>query len=212
MNKGKTYYQFQINCQPEAAIEIINLWIKENNFVYTNKYGEGAFLCKDAFYGKCGFQYNVTEQVVNIYAWICGVGKKTYMLDTGYINNMVGDHYKQLINILFNNLSNLSVNGDAAYSSVFQTQDVTQVAEKMKQDTAKKSETLCEVAFWISILGVVLAFFGYTVGVIIYIFDFYAASKGIKTRKKVKAIVTFVLSGLSIAMVLFWIILSYALA
>ena len=55
-----------------------------------------------------------------------------------------------------------------------------------QEETDKKKETVCEIGFWISILGLILSFFGMMVGVIIYILDFYFAFNGLKTRKKEK--------------------------
>lgn len=77
-----------------------------------------------------------------------------------------------------------------------------------QEETDKKKETVCEIGFWISILGLILSFFGMMVGVIIYILDFYFAFNGLKTRKKGKAIATIVISIISIVVIIFQILLA----
>lgn len=77
-----------------------------------------------------------------------------------------------------------------------------------QEETDKKKETVCEIGFWISILGLILSFFGMMVGVIIYILDFYFAFNGLKTRKKGKAIATIAISIISIVVIIFQILLA----
>lgn len=81
-------------------------------------------------------------------------------------------------------------------------------SDTFNSETDKKKETSCEIGFWISIIGVLLAIFGVTFGVIIYILDFYFAAQGLKTRKRGKAIATIVLSIISIVIVIFQVLLA----
>lgn len=59
----------------------------------------------------------------------------------------------------------------------------------------------------LSIFGLLLSLLGITYGVLIYMLEFYFAACGIKTRKKGLAIATFILAGLSIAILVFIIFL-----
>lgn len=72
----------------------------------------------------------------------------------------------------------------------------------------KKQEKLCEIGFWVSILGLLASFGGVVMGIFVYIMDFYFASQGLKTRKKGKAIATIVLSIISIIVVVMQFIMA----
>ena len=80
--------------------------------------------------------------------------------------------------------------------------------QSFQDETMKKKEKMCEIGFWLSILGLVCSFFGVTYGVIIYIMDFYFASQGLKTTKRGKAIATIVLSIISILIVIIELIIA----
>lgn len=45
---------------------------------------------------------------------------------------------------------------------------------------------MCEIGFWLSILGLISSFFGVAYGIFVYIMDFYFASQGLKHRKERK--------------------------
>lgn len=66
---------------------------------------------------------------------------------------------------------------------------------------------MCEVGFWLSIVGLILSFIGITYGVIIYLLNYYFASQGLKTRKRGKAIATIVLSSVSIVIIILEILI-----
>ena len=93
------------------------------------------------------------------------------------------------------------------------SQDQTQVnqssqfAQTFQDETTKKQEKLCEIGFWLSILGFLASFAGIAYGLIVYVMNFYFASQGLKTRKKGKAIATIVLSVLSLIIFVFGLIL-----
>lgn len=86
-----------------------------------------------------------------------------------------------------------------------------QFVQNFQNENLMKQEKMCEVGFWLSILGLIFSFFGVAYGVIVYVANFYFASQGLKTRKRGKAIATIVLSSISIAICLFWIIISILL-
>lgn len=76
--------------------------------------------------------------------------------------------------------------------------DANQFAQNFQDETNKRKEKLCEIGFWISILGVLGALGGVAMGLLVYVMDFYFASQGLKTKKRGKAIATIVLSIISI--------------
>lgn len=214
MNKGKTTYKFQINSDPVTINGIITEWLKENKFHFEHKYGEDLYYHYDAWYGNRGFQYSINGNEVIIYAWTIGLGKKFYMLDSGALNNMAGDGYKQILSGLFDRINNASMSASASttgdqMNGSAPVQNISQVANDLKNETTDKSELLCEVGFWLSIVGLLLSFFGYGYGVIVYIIVFYLASQGLKTKKRTKAIISIILAILSIIILLGWIVLSW---
>lgn len=103
---------------------------------------------------------------------------------------------------------NNQINQESTPSVNQSTQDQTQVnqssqfAQTFQDETTKKQEKLCEIGFWLSILGFLASFAGIAYGVIVYAMDFYFASQGLKTKKKGKAIATIVLSILSIIIII----------
>ena len=80
--------------------------------------------------------------------------------------------------------------------------------QNFQDETDKKKEKMCEIGFWVSILGLITSFFGVMYGVIIYILTFYFAVNGLKTRKRGKAIATIIISIISIVIVVFQILLA----
>ena len=76
--------------------------------------------------------------------------------------------------------------------------DANQFAQNFQDKFLKRSETLCEIGFWCSLLGLFVSFGHGTLGLITYVMDFYFASLGLKTKKRKKAIMTIIISILSI--------------
>ena len=76
--------------------------------------------------------------------------------------------------------------------------NANQFAQNFQDETNKRKGKLCEIGFWISILGVLGALGGVALGLLVYVMDFYFASQGLKTKKRGKAIATIVLSIISI--------------
>lgn len=120
---------------------------------------------------------------------------------TGYDPNtgqpIYGDNQNNIVNNNpQNNVLNNTQNANNQFTQTFQNENI------------KKQEKMCEVGFWLSIIGLLMSLFGISYGIIIYIMNFYFASQGLKTSKKGKAIATIVLSIISIVITLFWIIIS----
>ncbi len=85
---------------------------------------------------------------------------------------------------------------------VYNNQNVNTFSNNYQNANVKKQETVCEIGFWISIVGLLGAFMGFAWGAIIYILIFYFASQGLKTRKRNKAIASIVITIASILVVI----------
>lgn len=110
MNIGKTNYKFQMNCDLQIVTNTITEWLKENKFNFMNKYGEDLYYCGDEWKEDRCFQYTINNSEINIYAWNIGIGNKFIMLDSGAVNNIGGDYYKNLLSELFDKLNSLNNN------------------------------------------------------------------------------------------------------
>ena len=71
------------------------------------------------------------------------------------------------------------------------------------------NETMCIVGFAISVIGLLLAVFGFVIGIPIIMLDFYFASSGMNTNKKGLAIATIVMSSISLFILIINIFLSF---
>ena len=92
---------------------------------------------------------------------------------------------------------------------IYGNKNMNSFSNQFQNANTKRQETMCEVGFWISIFGLFAVFSGVTWGAIVYMFIFYFASQGLKTRKKNKAIATIVISTISIIIVFISLIFSY---
>lgn len=72
--------------------------------------------------------------------------------------------------------------------------------------TTKNKEKLCEIGFWISIFGLLIAFKGIAFGVFVYIAEYYFAAQGLNTKKRWKALATIGLATFSIVIIIIQII------
>lgn len=215
MNKGKSNYTIQFNCDSQIVSKIIIEWLNNNKFKLIDKYGEQFYHYRDAWNGNRGFQYNINGNTLNIYAWTIGLGNTFYMLDSGAPNNMAGDSYKNLLNSIFSRLNDINnenkqqeltpaINNNTQSQTTTNTnhQEISQFSESFKLETEKKKEKLCNIGFILSIVGVIISFFGFSFGIFLYIINFYLASQGLQTNKKGKAIASIILSIISIFIVL----------
>lgn len=212
MNIGKTKYKFEFNCSANDIENIINGWLIANKFEYVEKYNEKLYYHHDAFNGNRGFQYLISNNILEINAWTIGIGNKFFMLDSGAVNNMPGDSYKKALNSLFseiskycdNSISNSgTINNNESMQNVTNSnEDIANFSKSFSEEINKKDEKLCTIGFLLSILGLILSLFGYAFGIIIYIINFYLASRGLNTSKKVLAITTIIISILSIMIIL----------
>lgn len=76
-----------------------------------------------------------------------------------------------------------------------------QFTNTFQNETVKKQDKMCEVGFWLSIVGLVFSFIGVAYRLILYILIFYFASQGLKTQKRGKAIASIVLTVISIVII-----------
>ena len=230
LNYGKTIYTFMYGGDPVRVNNIVQAWLTANGFSLVSNFGETYYYYNDAWYGNRCFQYTIDGNVLTIYAWTIGIGKKFVMLDSGAYNNMAGDAYKQVLNSLFSQINlNCPPNpaqdtGTAPFAGAAQDPNMTRdpgtmqnpgamqnpyaavpdssrFVDAFQSEVDARNEKLCTIGFWMSIVGLLLSFMGIMYGVFIYILEIYFATRGLKTRKKGKAIATFIIAGISILII-----------
>lgn len=239
MQKGKSEYHFSIDPSfISRADEIILNWLKINDFTWQNKYGENLYYNYDAIVGNRCFQYRFDGNIVHIYAWIVGVGKKFYKLEGAPAVNMAVSSYTSILNELFRQLSAAqnpqgmpnenpyagpdragSLPDAAAYHNTargtgytgpsYRQDDIGNTAQNMTSQAERRNEKLCVISFFLSILGLILALSKTSYGAIIYVLVYMFAVMGLKTKKKPMAIAAIIIASVSIAVVIFQVIYYY---
>ena len=167
----------------------------------------------------------IVSMVIIIEAWLDGA-LGDFPLEQNSLNMLAMD-YRNSLNKLFqeinklnnggmnmnNNFNNQNINNQMNYDPntgqpINNNDNNNNFVQSFQDETMKKKERMCEIGFWLSILGLVCSFFGIAYGIFVYIMDFYFASQGLKTRKKGKAIATIVLSIISILFIIFTLIIA----
>jgi hypothetical protein len=233
MKKGKSTYTLQFRCDRNTIEQLMQSYISANGFTLTEKKGEQYFRAGDQMMGYRGLTYLITNQTITINAWLDGA-LGDFPLEQNSLNMMAMNYRNSLStlfqeienlnggNIMNNNINNGQMNFDPNtgqpinqnYQQKFIEQPVNQMnmqqqnnfSQIFKNENQKKQEKMCEIGFWLSILGLLGSFAGVVMGLLVYVMDFYFASQGLKTRKRKKAIATIVLSIISILVVIFQLI------
>lgn len=182
--------------------------------------------------GYKGLIYFIQGQQITINAWLDGA-LGNFPLEQNSLNVMAMN-YRNSLSTLFkeieggntmnNNVNNGQMNfdpntGQPINQNIQQTtgdpvnqinteQPQNNFSQTFQDENQKKQEKMCEIGFWLSILGLVCSFFGVAYGIFVYIIDFYFASQGLKTKKRGKAIATIVLSIISILIIIIELIVA----
>ena len=238
MKKGKSTYTLQVRCDRNTIEQLMQSYISANGFTFTEKKGEQYFRAGDQMLGYRGLTYSISGQTITINAWLDGAlgdfpleQNSLNMMAMNYRNSLstLFQEIENLngCNMMNNNVNNGQMNFDSNTGqplnqnmgqqltgqpvnqmNVQQPQPQNQFSQTFKNENQKKQETMCEIGFWISILGLLGSFAGIMMGLFVYILDFYFASQGLKTRKRGKAIATIVLSIISILIVIGQLVMS----
>ena len=224
MNKGRSTYTFQINCDPSVANDLVQAYIQGNKFTLQNKDGEQFYRAGDAMLeGYRYFNYSINGQTLTIQAWFKGafgdmsIEQNSLNMPAMNYRNSLGKLFQEIEKLnnggtnMNNNGMNFDPNTGQPLNQGYQQpmnqnygqpmQQNNQFAQSFQDETTKKQEKMCEWGFWLSIFGLLASFVGVAYGVIVYILNFYFASQGLKTRKRGKAIATIVMSIISIIII-----------
>ena len=107
------------------------------------------------------------------------------------------------------NMNNMNYNQNMGNQYNYQQGNMANpFAQTFQNEQIMQKEKRCEIGFWLSIVGVLISFFGYGFGIIVYIFDFWCASQGMNTSKRGKAIATICISIVSIIILIVEVMLA----
>ena len=199
MTKGRSVYNFKLNCNRSLIESHLNSFLSGNSFQQVTEKGETYFKSGDSLSGYRYFKYLINEGNLEIVAWVWSAFGDLKVEQTGLTSiNIQCNSYMNLLNQLFqdiNNINNQNVNSNV---SVNINESINNNANIYQEQTTKRNEKLCEIGFWLSILGFIASFSDFIYGILFYIVIFYFASVGLKTRKRNKAIATIVIGCISI--------------
>lgn len=219
---ARSKYDFTLNCEVEQAKQVVQKYMDANGFKPITKKGETYYKAGDAMVGYKYFNYTIEGNTLTVYAWLKNAFGDMDIEGKGMMSiNVLVMSYRNSIQTLFQEIEKLNKGETVMEEKTeekkitgYDTQTGAPIYEEKKEEsntfqdeTMKRQETLCEIGFWLSIVGLILSFIGVTYGVIIYILNYYFASQGLKTRKKGKAIATVVLSSVSIVVIILEILL-----
>lgn len=230
MKKGKSNYTLQFSCDSNTIDQLVKNYLSANGFTFFEKKGEQYFRAGDQMMGYRGFTYSISGQTITINAWLDGA-LGDFPLEQNSLN-MMATNYRNELSVLFQEIEKLNggnivnnninqsnngmnfdpqtgqpINQNVSNQPINQNVNNQQFINSFNNEHQKKQETMCEIGFWLSILGLLGSFGGVVMGIFVYIMDFYFASQGLKTRKRKKAIATIVLSILSLVIVVFQLIM-----
>ncbi len=214
MKKEKSNYTLQFECDGNTVNQLMQSYLSANGFVLYEKKGEQYFRAGNQMAGYRGLTYFIANQTITIYAWLDGTFGQFPLEQNNF--NILAMNYRNSLSTLFSEIEKLNgVNNNINYGQVnfdpqtgqpinqnYEQQPQNSFSQTFKNETQKKQETMCEIGFWFSILGLVASFAGIAMGLFAYVIDFYFALQGLKTRKRGKAIATIVLSIISILILL----------
>lgn len=226
MKKGKSTYQFPICVDPNLAHQTIMNWLGANSFELKEKDGNYYYEYYDPVIGRRLFEFYVQQNMVTINAYI-GKYKKPYLLDDSFYGTVPKSAYKQLLAPLFQTLSTYNTPGveetlrqgtdgnpAAPYNVSPNASDVPGGSSPVVNSYGdfasaanRTNEKKAIAGFVISIVGLLLSLVGWMFGIWLYALEFYFAACGIRSKKKGFAIATFVLAGLSVAILVVYAVL-----
>ena len=215
MARGKSNFTFVVNANPQAINNLMHNFLKANGYNIANQDGITYFQYYDMIWGNRFLEYYIQGNQITILAYI-GTFKKPTLLDDSFVGMAAKQDYKNKLLPLFEELKKLN-NNEGIYTQ--QTTEQVTFANVNTQETTngqvnqfadnvnKRNEGMAIAGFVMSIIGLLLSCFGVTFGVIIILLEIYFAIMGLKTSKKGFSIATFVISGVTLLILIAQIVL-----
>ena len=190
MSQGKTEFRFTVNAQPQEINQVIQNYLAANQFAYQPKENANYYFYNDPLIkGKRALEYYMNGNQVLILAYL-GTFEKPGALD-GMVGALPKQSYRNDLAPLFDALQRLG-NG-TVYPNPAPGMQVQGVDAFVNDNNARKEKQVL-IGFIMSIIGAVLAFFGFSYGIILLALEFYLGVQGLQTRRRGLAIATIVIA------------------
>ncbi|MGN0343052.1 MAG: hypothetical protein ACI4DO_09685 [Roseburia sp.] len=212
MAKTKSQFNFTIPADPALINQTIFNYLHANNFVQKQKDGQYYYEQYDAISGRRLFEYQINGNQVTIWAYV-GSYKHPQELE-GFVGALPKQSYKDSLQLLFSHLQALAQNpqpdqvygdGMQAQNQMYQAQQMYQTNQSMaafKAENDKKAGNGAVIGFVISLIGLVLSFFGFYFGAVIIFIEISLAVRGLHSDKKGFAIATIVIAIVSVLIII----------
>ena len=205
---GRLRTQFTITLNSENGAQLMQAYLAKESFVAA-KYGkEDVYALGNAMTGYKYLKYHAEGNILTVYCW---VGAGIPIIENGIKGCTLTGPYHGSITAYINTLNAISVDVRNVkekevntvvndYVSLADNPELMEMAKAGEEKDRHSKHVMSEIGFWLSIGSSVLSFILLLTGtilaygVIVYIFDIYAACQGIKIGKKAKGIVTIILS------------------
>lgn len=110
MQRGRSVYNFNLNCDVNKAMEVVQGYITENGFSLVNDKNESYYRAGDSMRGYRYFNYRFMGNNLEISAWLKGMTGE-FSLENGGISIPIMT-YRNSINELLQALANLNTNSN----------------------------------------------------------------------------------------------------
>lgn len=213
MSKGRTTYVLKVD-DPKKAEEKIQEYMKAYKFKLYEKKGNKCYRGGDAMLGYRFFNYWIDGKEVTLQGWTHGAAGD-FDLDT-VASVTVSRPFKDSLQKLIKSMDAKEVETKNVASKKSKTAEEAKsgkaTSEKkslseFEASATKTDEKLCIAGFVISLVCLALAWFSGLYMWILYVLAYYFAWRGLKTPKKGLAIATFVITSITLALMIFSMII-----
>lgn len=213
MGKKRTKYIVQLGVDPQTAEQVVQSYLASEGFILKQDRNESYYIKGDAMVGYKEFKYGIEGNMLIMFAWMGNMPVEGGGLMGAVPRNTYSNSIKNGIISRLNpqNVTNTNVNAKeavAAQNNVPTIMDGS-IQASIEQGQAKNNrsaEVYCEIGFWISIAAVAinLIYLGINdapiVGAFLIFAAIYGGVRGLNTRKRKKAILTFVFLGVAVVL------------
>lgn len=208
MSKEKTEYRFSVHAAPEVINQVIQNYLAANQYVQIPKPNANYYFFNDPWIkGKRSIEYYIHGTEVIVLAYM-GTFEKPRGLE-GFVGAVPKKSFRDDLEPLFVELHRIDMMGLAPQQGMPPQQGYIppqNSANQFVEKSRKTRENWTIAGFVISLVGLLLSFFGITYGAIIIVLEFWCGFQGLQTKKKGLAIATIVLAGISVLLLILSIV------
>ncbi len=210
----KTQYVINFNANPNDIITMITSWLVSQNARYLQEDNILYYEMGDAFIGKRSFEYYIQGNQLTILAYL-RTPRKPSSLKRGMVGAAATVPYDNSITQLLESINGLSrsnvasVQQNAGFTSV-QSQQlnqgqnyINQTVNSFSEASSSRMDKMAIGAFAFSLADLFLTLFGYTFGAILLILSYYFGYLGLKSNKKILAILSMVITTIAMGIVFY---------